>query len=56
MERSIRPTVAGTRMHTERACVARQVSLQVRIFTVKDECIERLQKSEMVAASYFKVG
>jgi len=30
-------------MHTERACVAKQYSLQVRIFTEKDKCIERLR-------------
>jgi len=29
-------------MHTERACVAKPYSLQVRIFTEKDKCIEGL--------------
>jgi len=29
-------------MHTERACVAKPYSLQVRIFIDKDKCIERL--------------
>jgi len=31
-------------MHTERACVAKQYSLQVRIFIEKDKCIERLRR------------
>jgi len=31
-------------MHTECACVAKQYSLQVRIFIEKDECIERLRR------------
>jgi len=31
-------------MHTERACVANQYSLQVRIFIEKDKCIKRLQR------------
>jgi len=31
-------------MHTERACVAKRYSLQVRIFIDKDKCIERLRR------------
>jgi len=31
-------------MHTERAFVAKQHSLQVRIFIEKDKCIERLHR------------
>jgi len=31
-------------MHIERACVAKQYSLQVKIFIEKDDCIKRLRR------------
>jgi len=31
-------------MHTERACMAKRYSLQVRIFIEKEKCIERLRR------------